>query len=865
MSMVEEAIRLTKVGFIVHPLTGPQSGGKSPGKRPIKKDWQKQTQPFNEKVMAEWWGENAKTEYNMGLVCGAASGVMVMDLDHELFVKELFDGVELNTLRSNRTKGRGHVFFEYDPELPSSKHHRLGIEILSDNNNAVLPPSTHVSGDVYKWADPSAPIQEMPEKLKKRLCELFELEKRVNGLIRQCRPCFKKVWKEKTDVHGADGRQMMLALCVELMAKVANSRDIHFVAKILYGKDYDPERTADELSNAKGNPWRCDTIGETLGAYVSYEDCEKCHVGKSQDKPPAQVPTTNISSPSGPATQVIPASPITEEEYNKGAEAIIDNKFVLDVPDSHFIAKYVAWAKTTTDAFQEYHIVGALWLLSSLCNGKPYVPLASDKVYLNLWLQIHGASTISRKSVAVNKAKKIYEAVTETIMANPDFSRDGLLRELSEYPVQATIRDESSSLLSKMHQKYNDGIFPMECQLYDRQSTKKTLAKAEDSIVVIDPYLTRIYAGTPETYTKIMCIEDFECGWGYRWLHIHPTYKRERRPLRMESEKDATLWAAALEQTKKQQIRFNNKAEFPMGFSPAALKMFQDITMKLENYAVDKNNSYFNGMIGRGNDQILKIAALYELGKDVQSFEIQIDSIVFATRFVIYCLDCELKIISDLLENIEINKVEKVLHAIKKSNGTITHSKLLQNVRMYKEDISKCLDVLIEGEMLEAQEVRAKNGKVARHYRLLVNKNDEINFKQIFGPSSFIDDIDVMHDIQIDKIDRLDRLDKIDELDTNNDTQKNESNLSNLKNPNVRQYDDVVYELSNPSNLSKVPSQYDHGTITMDLVNKWYPKRPANPTESRTYLVPEFVRQTGISPEAAHKHVIGAFKAKGWA
>jgi len=682
--------------------------------------------------------------------------------------------------------------------------------------------------------------------------------------LSKCGACFQSAYSNGTVLEGDKGHSFRLYACRELISHGATDSEIHEFFK--RQDDYNQGITQakiDDLRSQNLKPVTCKKITET--GFVDAGVCQGC-----------------IRRPGKDLTTHDAENVISEDEYNKGAEAIIDNKFVLDVPDSHFIAKYVAWAKTTTDAFQEYHIVSALWLLSSLCKGKPYVPLASDKVYLNLWLQIHGASTISRKSVAVNKAKKIYEAVTGEIMLNPDFSRDGLLRELSETPVQATIRDESSSLLSKMHQKYNDGIFPMECQLHDRQSINKTLAKAEDSIVIIDPYITRLYAGTPETYTKIMCIEDFECGWGYRWLHIHPTYKRERRPLRMESENDVTLWAAVLEQTKKQHIRFNNKAEFPMGFSPAALKMFQDITMKLENYAVDKNNSYFNGMIGRGNDQILKIAALYELGKEVQSFEIQIDSIVFATRFVIYCLDCELKIISNLLENIEINKVEKVLHAIKKSNGTITHSKLLQNVRMYKEDITKCIDVLIEGEMLEAHEVRAKNGKIARHYRLLVNEGDEINFKQIFGPGSFIDDIDVMHDIQLDKRDKLDRLDTLDELDANKDTQKNESNLSNLKNPNVRQYDDVdnivsnpskVSHLSNPTNLEAggevsqplKASQYDHAQTAMDLIDSWYDKRPDNPAESRSYLVPELVRQTGISQEAAHKHVIGAFKVKGWA
>ena len=290
--MLAEAIRLTKLGFMVHPLTGPNSSGNSPGKRPIKKDWQKQITPYNESVMSGWWGTDAKTDHNMGLVCGRASDVMVIDMDSMLFADELLDGIEINnTLRSARTKGRGHIYFRYDPGLPASKHHTIGIEILSDNNNAVLPPSVHVSGDVYHWADPDAPIQEMPNELKQRLLNLFELDKRVAGLVRKCRPCFQRVFKEKPDLHGADGREMMLAFCTELKANGARSEDIRFVAKIVYQDRYDQERTDSEFRTIdESKTWKCVTIQDKLGVFVSDEQCGKC--GQGQPKHINAVPST---------------------------------------------------------------------------------------------------------------------------------------------------------------------------------------------------------------------------------------------------------------------------------------------------------------------------------------------------------------------------------------------------------------------------------------------------------------------------------------------------------------------------------------------------------------------------------------------
>lgn len=284
--MLSEAHRLTKLGFIVHPLTGPDSGGNSPGKRPIKKDWQKETSPFNENVIVGWWGPDANTKYNMGLVCGRASNVMVVDMDSMLFIDDLFDGIEIDSLRSARIKGRGHIFFKYDKGIPAQKHHDLGIEILTDGSNAVLPPSVHVSGDVYHWADPNAPIQEIPEELKTRMLALFDLKKRVAELIRSCRPCFRRVWKDKDDLHGSDGREMMLAFCTELKANGATLEDIRFVAKIVYQDEYDQGRTDDEFRNSDiSKPWKCVTIQDKLSGFVSDEQCDKCGMGRNRHEP----------------------------------------------------------------------------------------------------------------------------------------------------------------------------------------------------------------------------------------------------------------------------------------------------------------------------------------------------------------------------------------------------------------------------------------------------------------------------------------------------------------------------------------------------------------------------------------------------
>ncbi len=199
--MLTVAREYTAKGWVVHPLSNPKDKGKSPGKRPLLKNWEKLTHTPDdiEKYISKGC--------NIGLVCGKASGLTIIDLDSELSTDDLFNGFELDTLKSGRTKGRGHIYFRYNPNLAASKHHDMGIEILNDGSNAVLPPSVHASGDIYKWNNPDAPIIPMPAELEKRLLKLFQTETELKRIITKCRHCFRDVLKQKPDMHGADGRE----------------------------------------------------------------------------------------------------------------------------------------------------------------------------------------------------------------------------------------------------------------------------------------------------------------------------------------------------------------------------------------------------------------------------------------------------------------------------------------------------------------------------------------------------------------------------------------------------------------------------------------------------------------------------------
>ena len=275
MNILEAALQYSKLGWVVHPLTGPGSGSTSAGKRPIVKKWQYMATPHDDKQLKQWF-EN--TSNNLGLVCGKASNIIVIDIDNDLFTDELLQNIQVETLRSKRTTGRGHIFFQYTDKLKSQKHHDLGFEVLSDGNNAVLTPSIHVSGDVYNWIDSTIPVASFPDELISNINKLVERKKRVAAIVGKCRECFRAAYSKKSDMHGADGREMMVAFATELKAKGATVEDMLFIAKIMYGKDFDAARTELEFRNIdESKTWKCSTLSQKLPGFVS---CASCNTNK---------------------------------------------------------------------------------------------------------------------------------------------------------------------------------------------------------------------------------------------------------------------------------------------------------------------------------------------------------------------------------------------------------------------------------------------------------------------------------------------------------------------------------------------------------------------------------------------------------
>ncbi len=697
MSLIKDKVfeQYIKMGFVVHPLSKPDDKGKSPGKRPLLSGWQTLTKTPDD------IDDYLKKGNNIGLVCGKASGVTVIDHDHFLFAEEIYGDYELNTLRSARTKGRGHAYFKYNPDLPAQKHHDLGVEILSDGSNAVLPPSIHTSGDVYKWNDINTPIIQMPKKLEDNLKKLFKTEAELKQMLGKCRQCFRDVIKKNPDMHGADGREYMLAVCTDLKARGAREEHIKMFAKLMYGSNYNEGRTLEEWKNIDdAKTWQCETLRSKLPAYIDLSKCKKCddarEISKEYDK------NTARDSKNG----LIPE--LSTDEINKLSCAERNRRLELSLPEDHFLTQYVKWISSISDGYSEYSVACGLWVLSAVTRGKFVLPLKQEKIKPNLWIFNIGKSTTSRKSTIVNMTRRITECATDCILPNQDYSLEGYLEYLSQHPITNNVRDEAAGLLFKFHQKYNDGIFDLECQLYDGQNIEKTLAskgkKEPHTFKVIDPFVTKLYATTPENLSRALGIDDFLSGYGYRWMFSYPNYPHVRKPLEIESPEDVKAWGHVLTKIKTMYNDFNDVvAPVNFGVTKEAMVFFDLVCRDLEEKVEESNNDILNSVIGRSEIHILKIAMLLELGKAESSTVIDINSIEIAAKMVTeFFIPSIMDLISQLQEDLKNNKIEKLTVILRRLGGNAHGTKLLRDSNMVGKEFRECIETMLESGKIKA-------------------------------------------------------------------------------------------------------------------------------------------------------------------
>lgn len=152
---LEAALDYARRGWSVIPVAARE-------KRPAVEWEQYQHERASEEQIHHWWQENPA--YNVGVVLGAVSGLVVVDVDSAKAAKAI-RGLDPGLTPVVTTKRGFHWYYKHPGGKVSRARLLPGLTLLGDGNYVVAPPSVHPSGEPYRWLDFLSPGDVEPAPL----------------------------------------------------------------------------------------------------------------------------------------------------------------------------------------------------------------------------------------------------------------------------------------------------------------------------------------------------------------------------------------------------------------------------------------------------------------------------------------------------------------------------------------------------------------------------------------------------------------------------------------------------------------------------------------------------------------------------
>lgn len=206
------------------------------GKKPTTTGWQNLTESVE-----------VSQGQNIGIVCGAASNLTVVDIDIKDKGMEIWErlitAIDIPETPTVKTGSGGlHLYFQYDVEVKTSAkcvtidwgevHEKIGIDIRSNKGQVVAPPSVHPEKKTeYTWQIHPEQIeaQFMPAILKElvtgKMMLKFNHKTQKFRIVPFKNPSAKQTMAQENKTYEYEGEEKLRKVVMNLSVQRAENRD----------------------------------------------------------------------------------------------------------------------------------------------------------------------------------------------------------------------------------------------------------------------------------------------------------------------------------------------------------------------------------------------------------------------------------------------------------------------------------------------------------------------------------------------------------------------------------------------------------------------------------------------------------------
>ncbi|MEQ1675046.1 MAG: DUF3987 domain-containing protein [Chitinophagaceae bacterium] len=213
---------------------------------------------------------------------------------------------------------------------------------------------------------------------------------------------------------------------------------------------------------------------------------------------------------------------VAQTRYVNSDRNLLSNEEV-SVADDYgcFIDDYKEWGTEASDAPPQYHIGGALVILSSLMAANLKLDTSFGSIIPNVWLMIVADTTLTRKSTTMDMAMDVIVEVTPDALMATDGSVEGIMQAMSLRAGIPSImlRDEFSGLLELMNKRdYYAGMMEMLTKLYDNKPYRRQLKK--ETVAIEDPVFIMYTGGVKEKLYSLIQPNHITSGFFPRFIFV---------------------------------------------------------------------------------------------------------------------------------------------------------------------------------------------------------------------------------------------------------------------------------------------------------------------------------------------------------